>query len=279
VWCSVLEAQSPLDQARALYQKTDYAGALAALRQAPPDAAALQLKGQALFHSGQFSEAVKAFEQRTIQSPRDSPAWHWLGRALGRQAESGNPLRAPFLAGKARAAFEKAVELDASNMPAVTDLFTYYVEAPAFLGGGHDKAERLAREMIQPRDEAEFQSALAQLAIAAKRFDQAEAALRKAAEAAPRNPAKLEELAVFLSRRGKHAESDQVFRRARELQPGRPAWLFARAQALTETRRLPGEARTLLEAYLAAPRTPDDPSAGEARRLLDQLPSSARNRP
>ncbi len=130
--------------------------------------------------------------------------------------------------------------------------------------------------MIQPRDEAEFQSALAQLAIAAKRFDQAEAALRKAAQAAPRNAAKLEELAVFLSRRGKHEESDQVFRRARELQPGRPAWLFARAQALTETRRLPGEARTLLEAYLAAPRTPDDPSAGEARRLLDQLPSSAR---
>ena len=36
--------------------------------------------------------------------------------------------------------FEKSVELDGKNLEAINDLFSYYLEAPGFLGGGLDKA-------------------------------------------------------------------------------------------------------------------------------------------
>ena len=66
----------------------------------------------------------------------------WEG--YGRRAETANPLSAPMLASKARKAFEKSVELDERNLEAINDLFSYYMEAPGFLGGGLDKGGGLA---------------------------------------------------------------------------------------------------------------------------------------
>ena len=65
--------------------------------------------------------------------------FHWLGKAQGRRAETASPFTAPSYASKARQAFEKSVELDGKNLEAINDLFSYYLEAPGFLGGGLNK--------------------------------------------------------------------------------------------------------------------------------------------
>lgn len=265
-----LHGQS-VDEARRRYDRTDYAGALEALSRVPATPASLQLKGEVQFRLGDFASAAELFEQCVASQPRNAMAWLWLGRAQGRRAETGNPLRAPYFAGKTRDAFEKAVELDPANLEASVDLFSYYLNAPGFLGGGLDKAERLAGEHIRPRSEAEYASAMAQLAVARKQFDVAEKQLRRAVALAPREGEKLADLARFLARQGRHAESDQEFRKARELSPGQAGIVFAQAETMVASGRRLEEAQGLLEQYLRMSRTPDDPPPAAVQRLRKKI--------
>ena len=72
-------------------------------------------------------------------------------RAWGHRAEADNWMAFSW-ARKAKDAFEKAVALDGKNIDALDDLFEYYVNAPAIVGGGLDKAETVAKKiaMIDP---------------------------------------------------------------------------------------------------------------------------------
>ena len=119
---------------------------------------------QELLHAGRLSRRpLEAFERATAVIPNSSTYFHWLGKAQGRRAETSSPFTAPAYASKARQAFEKAVELDGKNLEAINDLFSYYLEAPGFLGGGLDKAANLAKR-IQALDPVEYHYALAQIA-------------------------------------------------------------------------------------------------------------------
>ncbi len=71
----------------------------------------------------------------------------WLGCAYGEKAERENFLAAIVLAVKVREEFERAVQLDAKNVEARLDLAEFYVEAPAFLGGGEQKARAQAQSI------------------------------------------------------------------------------------------------------------------------------------
>jgi len=130
-----------------------------------------------LVSTGRLQTLHEAFEKAAAAEPSNSKYQNWLGRAYGRRAESSNPLSAPGLAVKARTAFEKAVDLNPANIEAMNDLFSYYIEAPGFLGGGLDKAEALAEKM-KSRHAAEYHAALARLADRRKQPEIAERHLR-----------------------------------------------------------------------------------------------------
>src|SRR5580700_9943067 len=134
--CSLLAGKPPQwDQARDLYQRTDYHSSLALLLPAhEKDAETLELIGQNYFMLGEYKKATEAFEKAVALEPGNSEYVHWLGRAFGRRAETSNPLTAPGYASKARQSFERAYELDPRNHEAVNDLFEYYLQAPGFLG-------------------------------------------------------------------------------------------------------------------------------------------------
>ena len=112
---------------------------------------------------GEFKKAGEAFERATQLDPKNSVYYHWLGKAHGRRAETSSPFTAPVWASKARQAFEKSVELDEDNIEAINDLFSYYLEAPGFLGGGLDKAAAIAQK-INAIDPIEYHYAMAQIA-------------------------------------------------------------------------------------------------------------------
>jgi tetratricopeptide (TPR) repeat protein len=163
------------DRARELYQRTEYQQSLAALSQiAAKDVADWKLMGQNYFMLGEHQKAIKAFDQalaaalnragsnQTSRAAR-SQLYHWLGRTLGRRAETGSVFMAPGNASKARAMFEEAVRLDPANQEAVNDLFDFYLQAPGFLGGSVEKAEALAQR-IGRLNPAEGHYAQAQLA-------------------------------------------------------------------------------------------------------------------
>lgn len=269
VVCLAALASTDFEQARKLYDRTDYEAALNTLsRSSEPDTGARwELAGKCAYQLGDFKKSITYFDKAVAAEPANSSYYNWLGRAWGRRAETSNPFSAPGHASKARQFFEKAVALNGHDREAVNDLFSYYLEAPGFLGGGMDKAGALA-ERMKTQDPAEYHYALAQIAERRKQYDLAEGQLRRAAELAPRQVGRLVDLAKFLARHGKYNDSENVFTQAARVDPQSRQVLFARAEVYVETGRNLGEAKKLLEQYLQSPLSPNDPPREHARKLL-----------
>ncbi len=262
-----------LEQARALYQRTQYRETLKVIESARASgAAAWELTGRCHYMLDDFGSAIEAFQKAASANPANSVPVNWLGKSYGRKAENASFLSAPGLASKARQYFEKAVQLDPHNKEAISDLFDYYMEAPGFLGGGTEKAAALA-ERSRELDGAEYHYYLARLAEKRKDFQTAEKEYRRAVELAPNQAGRLIDLARFLSKRGRFAESDATFQRAEKITPDAPKLLFARASTYIRAKRNQTVARGLLEQYLKSSLTPDDPSRREAERLLKEVRS------
>jgi Flp pilus assembly protein TadD len=257
-------------EAESLYQQTDYLGSLKILRvETAPDADSYALAGKNYFMLGDYAHATQYFEKALALNPRSSEYELWLGRTYGKRAETGGWLTAPSNASKARQHFEKAATLDAHNAEALNDLFDYYLNAPGILGGGLDKAEAAAQRIAAARP-AEYHFELAQIAERRKQFTEAEDHLRQAMELAPAQVGRVLDLARYLARRGRIAESDAVFVRASQLAPNDPRVAFARAKIYIDQRRNLEQAQKLLHQYLDSRVTPDDPPKSAAEKLLRQ---------
>ena len=116
----------------------------------------------------------------------------------------------PHLARKARAAFAKAVALDASNAAALADLATYDMRAPAILGGGKAKALQEARGVVglDPCRGHELLGALAELEGT---VIQAEYEYRQAVEAGSECARGRRALSGFFVRRKRFAEARRIW--------------------------------------------------------------------
>jgi tetratricopeptide (TPR) repeat protein len=255
--------------AEELYQQTDYDAALALVDKHTHKPDELNLLGRIHFMKGEFKPATECFLKALEADPGNSNDALWLGRAYGRRAETASLFSAPGLASKTRQYFELAVELNPKNSEALADLFDYYLEAPGFLGGGYEKAARVAGQ-IAAINAAEGYFARAELAQKKKDFSNAEDSLRRAMEVAPRQVGRVLDLAKFLASQGRTRESDAAFAKAEREFPNTPRVWFAKADVLVKEKRNLPEARRLLEKYLAAGVSPDDPPKAEAERLLSQ---------
>jgi Flp pilus assembly protein TadD len=267
----LLSAAGPeLERASSYYHATDFAQSLRILQALPvKDGAAWELIGRNYYMQGDYRKSIDALEKAAEAEPNDSNHALWLGRAWGRRAETSSPLGAPVSAVKARQYFEKAVQLNPRNLEALSDLLEYYLDAPGILGGGLDKAAATARQMGQ-LDPAEGQWAEAKLAEKRKDYGDAEDHLRRAAASAPREPGRLIDLALFLSRQGRYQEAEQSFAQAEKLSPENPKALYGRAEAYIQARRNLAVAIELLNRYMNLALTDDDPLRREATKLLRQ---------
>ncbi len=262
---------SPEQRARELYQRTDYQQSLSVLLPlSEKSPQALQLIGQDYFMLGEYKKATEALEKAAAADPKNAWVFVWLGRAYGRRAEMASPFTAPGYAGKARQNLERAVQLDPSNREAAGDLLDFYLDAPGFLGGGLQKAEQLAKQ-IGETDPAEQHYAQAIIDQRKKDFQGAEQQFRRAVQLAPHEVGRFVALAKYLAKQGNIQESDALFEQARRMEPNNPQVLFDRAQTYVEQRRNLSEARQMLEQYLKAPLTPNDPPRERAEALLKKI--------
>jgi tetratricopeptide (TPR) repeat protein len=269
-----IEPSADLKRATNLYQETRFDEAIHLLtRVGSSDPKSLQLLGQSYFMVEEYKKATETLERAVAAEPRNSEHQLWLGRAWGRRAETSSFVTAPGYAAKARQHFEKAFEYDQSNMDAVSDLFSFYLEAPGFLGGGLDKAETLA-QWIQKLDPAEYQFAEAMLSEKRKEFQKTEQHLKQAINLAPRQVGRVLDLAKFFARQGRVPESEAAFARAQEIDPNSPKVLYERASVYVKSKRNLDVARDLLRKYLDSQLTPDDPTRREAQRKLRQAVGS-----
>jgi tetratricopeptide (TPR) repeat protein len=139
--------KSDLREAEEMYERGHYAASLSLLDRHAMDPAVLFLIGRDYYMLGEFKKATGYLKHAAIAEPANSEFFDWLGRAYVRRADTSNPLSAPVLAKKAKQAFERAVQLNPKNTQALSDVFDYYLQAPAVLGGSYDKAGTVAEKM------------------------------------------------------------------------------------------------------------------------------------
>jgi len=271
---SVVAASPELEQARKLYQLTEFDQSLNVLRGIPEkDAAVYELTGLNYYGRAEYKKATDALERAVALDPGSSEIHLWLGRAFGRRAETSNPLSAPGHASKARQYFEKAAQLDPNNLEAQSDLLEYYLEAPGFLGGGLDKAAATAARMARINP-SEGYWALAKIDEKRKQFGSAEEHLHRAIDLAPHQVGRLIDLARLLTKQGRYSEADQNIAKAVQIAPDSPKVIYARADLYIKSKRNLDLARDLLKRYLNLALTPEDPPRSQAEKLLQQAQGS-----
>lgn len=119
--------------------------------EANPNTETLHYLCRAYYSVGDWDNAIRFGEQAVRKNEANSEYQLWLGRAYGEKADSVGAISAFSFARKTVAAFEKAVKLNPANYRARRDLAEYYATAPSVVGGGKDKARKLADE-IAPSD-------------------------------------------------------------------------------------------------------------------------------
>ena len=128
-------------------------------------------------------------------------------------------------------------------------------------------------EVVEDPGAIEGQHLLAVISEKNKEFDAAEQHLRHAIDLAPKQASRVMELARFLAKRGRAKESDALFDQATRMAPEDHRILFYRAETYIETSHNLSDARTLLETYLRATLSPEDPPRQRAQELLSQTRS------
>lgn len=268
-------AGSPeLERARQLYDITEYDQSLKILQAIPvKDGPAYELMGRNYLMNGEFKKATEVLEKAVTFDPNSSDYCLWLARAYGRRAETSNPFSAMGHASKARQYFERSVRLNPRNIEALNDLLEYYVEAPGFMGGGLDKAQATVTRISQV-DPSEGHWAQSTLDEKRKEYGSAEEQLRRAVELAPHQVGRFMDLAKFLYKQGRYQEADQTFAHAEQLAPDSVKLMYVRAESYVKSGRNLKVAKDLLQHYLKATVSPDDPPKADARKLLHQIEGS-----
>jgi tetratricopeptide (TPR) repeat protein len=204
---------------------------------------------------------------RTLSN--DSSAQDWAGRAYGMQADNAGPITGLRLAFKVRNAFEAAVRLDPNNGSAVNDLSEYYIDAPSIVGGGFDKAARLADDS-QSRLPQNAHRIRALAAEKQKDYGTAEREFRSATAVA-NQPNAWADLGAFYARRSQPDQAVEALRRAIAIDRTHTSSTVDAATTLTEIDREPRLAERTLRSYLASSNRSDAAPAFKVHVALAKL--------
>jgi tetratricopeptide (TPR) repeat protein len=117
------------------------------LRLNPSDGEALNLRCRVFYAEERWDDAIHDCEHSVQAVPGNSSYHMWLGRAYGEKADRVSFVTAYKMAKLIHVEFEAAASLDSKSGEALSDLGEYYLEAPAFLGGGMNKAEEVATQL------------------------------------------------------------------------------------------------------------------------------------
>lgn len=238
------------------------------VQSSPQDAEAYHLLSRAYFHLHKWDQAISNGEKAVQLAPAKSDYYLWLGRAYGEKASDSNFVTAAGLTKKIRSSFEKAVELDGTNVAARTDLSEFYVEAPGFMGGGLDKAAEQAKQ-IAAHDPARAHWVSAKIAEKRKDYGTAEREYYAAINQAQDADYWLN-LGSFYRKRERWNDLDTAVAKAMDAPHKKPNALYDAATLLFEAQRNLPMAADLLRKYLSAVPNEEAP-AFQAHHLLAQV--------
>jgi len=234
------------------------------------DAESLNLLSRAYFAMECWDDAVKYGERAVSLAPNNAEFHLWLGREYGRKAGDSKAFTAAANAKKSKSEFERAVQLDPSNVAARLDLAEYYTEAPAIMGGGADKARDQAAEVAK-YDPGNSHLILARVAVKQKQYDQAESQFRSAIQQA-KNPADMWlQLADFYRQQGRLDQMQSAIQSAMALPHKQAESYFDAANELYQGGRDYAQAVQYLQKYLASGELVESAPTFRAHYLIGQL--------
>ena len=150
----------------------------------PKEADAYALLGSVRTAKGDGDAAVKACEKAVELAPTSSEYQLQLGDACGLAVQTAGMFTKMSLGKKCLAAYEKAVELDPTNLTARSSLASMYQMAPGMMGGGIDKAYAQAVE-IKKLDANRGRVAYAIIYVGEKKYTEAFAETEEVLKATP----------------------------------------------------------------------------------------------
>ena len=103
--------------------------------------------GRIYFNQSDYDKALESLEQAIQINDNESDYHLWLGHTYGRKAQNAGLFNRLKLAKNSKGAYEKAVEMDPSNLRARDGLMEYLLQAPGIAGGSVDKAIEQAEEI------------------------------------------------------------------------------------------------------------------------------------
>lgn len=262
--------EAALCRAVARTDATPAARAAATARATGSTAAAAFMSGCLAMGQGKPDKGAEHFERATEREATRSLYFDWLGRAYGDQALRANKLRQAMLARKTKAAFERAVALDADNLDARSYLVDYYQLAPGFMGGSEAKATE-QMEAIRARNA--YVGGFTAATVKTRRKDLA-GAEREYAALVRSHPDSLAPRVSLLSVQitaSRWADAFRTLDAARATQPDARVlgYIAGRLSALSGQRLEAGEAA--LRQYLAAPPKAGEPALANAHFRLGQV--------
>jgi tetratricopeptide (TPR) repeat protein len=139
---------------------------------APDNAEAYFYLGQSQLNRGDTEKAILSFEKATTLAPANSEYFRLLGDSYGITAGKAGLFSKFGWAKKCKAAYDKSVELDPTNINARWSVMEYCRRAPGFVGGGMDGAYAQAAQ-IKKLDPARGRIAYVGLYTAEKKFSEA----------------------------------------------------------------------------------------------------------
>lgn len=266
-----LFCQAQVDQAKTLYEAKKYDEAKKLLTSVKSDN---KQYGQAQYYLGRIAydqkdlDAAEDFLEEAIDTNDKVADYHyWMGNVLGSMARDANVLRQGMLASKVKDEFEAAVALDPSLVDAHWGLLSFYLEAPAVMGGSFDKAKREA-EAIRKSNEADGHRAYGRVYEKQELFDKAEQEYKAAYKA---NPLYTNPLVNFYTSR---KQTDKALNFLEELMKTDPnnmllQYQYGRTTAITGQRMDKGE--QCLTKYLGYTPKENEPSHAGAQMRLAQI--------
>jgi tetratricopeptide (TPR) repeat protein len=235
-----------------------------------PTAEGYNLICRAYFEMENWDAGIPACEKAVAMAPENGVYHLWLGRVYGEKADRAGFLKAAGLAGKVRAEFERAVELNPKSWEGRSDLAEFYLEAPAIVGGGKDKA-RAQAELLMPLNPAIAHWVTARIAERSKDNAAAEQEYRAAIAASQGGARAWLNLAGFYRHTGRFDEMERALRTMESRPLDSPAALVDGASILLRSGREYAMAARLLRRYVESSTTVEEAPVFKARYLLGEV--------
>lgn len=184
-----------------------------------PEASAAFTSMKKALEGGDVDGAVAAGEKAVKLAPGNAEVFHWMGRSYGSKALEASIFTKISWGKKCRDAWEKAAQLEPTNIGVRMDLIRFHMLAPGIAGGDKEKAKQQAAEIAKldagrghlasgmiarmekdlPRAEKEYRMAyemdavrgfqpLGMVLIEQKKYDDAFSLVREAAAKLPDSP-------------------------------------------------------------------------------------------